>query len=60
MNLAIAWTDDAKETFDLTVKQIENKWGTRSAEKFVRSAFKTIDRISAQPYLFKASFTNNI
>ena len=56
MNLAIAWTDDAQETFDLTVKQIENKWRTRSAEKFVSGAFKTIDRISTQPYLFKASF----
>jgi plasmid stabilization system protein ParE len=60
MNLAIAWTDDAQETFDLTVAQIENKWGNRSAEKFVRGAFKTINRISTQPYMFKASFTNNV
>lgn len=49
MNLAIAWTDDAQETFDLTVKQIEDKWGIQSAEKFVRGAFKTIDRISTHP-----------
>ncbi|HTD41613.1 MAG TPA: hypothetical protein VK671_13380 [Mucilaginibacter sp.] len=60
MKLAVAWTDEAQETFELTVKQIENKWGTRSAEKFAQSAFKTINTISTQPYLFKASYTHNI
>lgn len=35
MSLAVAWTDMAKETFDDTIIQIESKWGTRSAEKFV-------------------------
>jgi plasmid stabilization system protein ParE len=60
MSLVVAWTDDAQETFQHTVNQIENKWGTKSAEKFVRDAQKVINTISTQPYLFKASFTQNI
>lgn len=60
MSLAIAWTDDAKQTFDDTVIQIESKWGTRSAERFVREAHKIINSISNQPYLFKASYTENV
>ncbi|HEY0245559.1 MAG TPA: hypothetical protein VGC01_08360 [Mucilaginibacter sp.] len=60
MNLPIAWTDDAQETFDLTVNQIENKWGGRSAAKFVRDTYKTINNISIQPYLFAASHSTNI
>jgi len=60
MKLAVAWTDEAQETFELTIKQIEDKWGARSAEKFVRSANKTINIIATQPYLFKASYTQNI
>ena len=60
MKLPIGWTDDARETFDSTINQIEVKWGTASAEKFVRSANKVIGSISTQPYLFKASYTANI
>ena len=60
MKLTIAWTDEAQETFDLMVNQIENKWGTQSAEKFVRETHKIIALISTQPYLFNASYTLNI
>jgi len=60
MKLTIAWTDEAQETFDLTVNQIENKWGTQSAEKFVRETYKIIALVSSQPYLFNASYTLNI
>lgn len=60
MSLAVAWTDDAKATFNDTVIQIEAKWGLRSAEKFVKEAHKTINAISNQPYLFKASYSENI
>ena len=60
MSLAVSWTDDAQETFQYTVYQIENKWGTGSAEKFVRDTHKIINTITSQPYIFKASFSNNI
>jgi plasmid stabilization system protein ParE len=60
MSLAIAWTDDARQTFDDTIIQIEAKWGTRPAEKFVKEAHKTIKRIAEHPYLFKASYTENV
>ena len=60
MNLTVAWTDEAQETFELTVNQIETKWGINSAEKFVRNAHKVINTISTQPYLFKASYSENI
>ena len=60
MNLTVAWTDEAQETFELTVNQIENKWGINSAEKFVRNTHKIINTITTQPYLFKASYTQNI
>jgi plasmid stabilization system protein ParE len=56
MSLTVAWTDEAQETFGLTVNQIENKWGIHSAEKFVRNTHKTINTITTQPYLFKASY----
>lgn len=60
MSLAIAWTDEAQETFNHTVNQIESKWGEVSAGDFVRSTHKTITIISTQPYLFSASLTSNI
>jgi len=60
MTLPVAWTDDAQETFDLTVNQIESKWGIRIAENFVRDTHKIISLISTQPYLFSASFTSNV
>lgn len=60
MTLAIAWTDDAKATFEYTVNQIESKWGSGTAEKFIRSTNKTIHIISVQPYIFRASFAQNV
>lgn len=59
MSLAVAWTPEAQETFDDTIIQIESKWGTRSAEKFVRETNKIIGMIQSQPYLFKSSYTTN-
>jgi plasmid stabilization system protein ParE len=60
MSLAVAWTDEAKATFDDTVIQIQAKWGERSVEKFVKAAHKIIHSISNQPYLFKASHNENV
>ena len=60
MTLAVAWTDEAKETFEHIVSQIEAKWGSRSTEKFVKEAHKTINTLTTQPYIFKASPAENI
>jgi len=60
MSLPILWTDEAKETFDNTVIQIEYKWGISSAAKFVSQANRTLNTIALQPYLFKASYTSNV
>ena len=60
MSLAIVWTDDAQETFDYIVNFIEYKWGQASAEKFVKTAHKSINAISAQPYLYIASISSNV
>jgi plasmid stabilization system protein ParE len=60
MSLVVAWTEDAQETFQHTINQIETKWGIRSAEKFSRDTNKIINTITKQPYLFKASFSQNV
>jgi len=60
MTLSVRWTDEARETFDIIVELIDTKWGFASAQKFVRSAQSTIDNISNQPYIFKASISKNI
>lgn len=60
MSLAIVWSDEAQQTFDDTILQIEAKWGERSAEKFVKEANKVINSISFQPYLYKASLAENV
>ena len=60
MSLAVAWTGEAQETFDLTVSQIENEWGIRSAENFIKDTNRIIASISKQPFIFKASYSTNI
>lgn len=60
MSLAIVWTDEAQQTFDDTLFQIEAKWGERSAGKFVKETNSIINSISSQPYIYKASLTENV
>ncbi len=60
MSLAIIWTPEAEQTFEATVNQIEEKWGSASAKKFVQTAKRIIGTISTQPYIFIASYTTNV
>lgn len=60
MSLAIVWTDEAQQTFDDTILQIEAKWGERSVGKFVKETNGIINSISSQPYIYKASLTENV
>ena len=56
----LQWTEEATETFDQIVLTIENKWGTKQAGVFVRRVQRVLQLITQQPYLFKASITNNL
>ncbi|MBS1504707.1 MAG: type II toxin-antitoxin system RelE/ParE family toxin [Bacteroidetes bacterium] len=58
MSLEIVFTDDASEMLLSITRLIESKWGSKQANKFLSKTYKTIDLISKQPYLFKASLIN--
>jgi plasmid stabilization system protein ParE len=58
MSLEIIFTDDASEMLLSIIRLIESKWGAKQAERFLSKTYKTIDLISKQPYLFKASSIN--
>jgi plasmid stabilization system protein ParE len=55
MSLKIIFTDDATEMLLSTADFIENKWGLKHAEKFLKKTYKTLDLLSDNPYMFKAS-----
>ncbi len=55
MSLSVFYTDAAKETLFLFYSAVENKFGTRSADKFLIKVEKTISLISEFPYMFKSS-----
>jgi plasmid stabilization system protein ParE len=60
MSLALIWTDEAIETFDGVVTLIENKWSKKEADKFVQRTQKILTLIADQPYMYKASLSNNV
>jgi plasmid stabilization system protein ParE len=60
MKLEIVFTPRAKDTFRLTASFIQQKWGDKSAEKFIDKAYKILNTISFQPYLFKAYQENDV
>ncbi|MFI5159693.1 MAG: type II toxin-antitoxin system RelE/ParE family toxin [Sphingobacteriales bacterium] len=55
MILEIIFTDDASEMLLSITNFIASKWGEKQAEKFLTKVYRTVDLISKQPYLFKAS-----
>ncbi|HEY8929020.1 MAG TPA: type II toxin-antitoxin system RelE/ParE family toxin [Mucilaginibacter sp.] len=60
MSLAILWSDDAKDTFDIIVSFIESEWGESSSKKFVTHTNKILKLISDQPYMYKSSFSIDV
>lgn len=60
MNHNLYWTEEAHDTFDYIVLTIEEKWGVEQAGVFVKRVKKVLQLISQQPYLFKASITNDV
>ncbi|MFF5379624.1 type II toxin-antitoxin system RelE/ParE family toxin [Pedobacter suwonensis] len=61
MALSIFYTKRAKETITLVYLSIQQKFGDRVANKFIKKTEKTIKLISEQPYMFKeSSFEINV
>jgi plasmid stabilization system protein ParE len=60
MSLEIILTPKAKDTLLSIVSFIQAEWGQNSAEKFITKAYKTLDNISKQPYLFKSYSGNEV
>ena len=56
----IILTPKAKDTFISIILFIRIKWGDRPAKKFVDRAYKVLDIISGQPYIFKAYQETNV
>jgi plasmid stabilization system protein ParE len=60
MSHNLFWTEEAHITFDHIVLKIEEKWGSEQAGVFVKRVQYVLQLISQQPYLFKASITNEL
>ena len=59
MKLEIILTPKAKDTFTSILLFIKQKWGDKSAEKFVKKAYRVLDTTAQQPYIFKEYPGNN-
>ena len=47
----IVWTKRANEKFNKVVRYLENEWGERVTENFVRNTYDVVELISDQPDL---------
>jgi plasmid stabilization system protein ParE len=55
MSLEIYYTPYSRQTLKQTYNFIENKFGSKIADKFINKAEKTISLIALYPYMFKSS-----
>lgn len=55
MSLKIVYTPNAQNTFIAIYNSIEDRFGIRSADKFLTDAEKTIELIAKNPLMFRAS-----
>ena len=55
MRLPLFWTEEAKETFEVVTNFVHQIWGDKQVDIFIKKAFKTLENISSQPYIFKSS-----
>jgi len=55
MALEIAFSADALEILLSITNYIERNWGSKKSEKFLETVHKTLDLVSKNPYMFKAS-----
>ncbi|MBC8053117.1 MAG: type II toxin-antitoxin system RelE/ParE family toxin [Sphingobacteriaceae bacterium] len=55
MSLPVVFSPSARKSFLSIIKNIQEKWGKKSSEKFKSLAVKTLKNLSLQPNMFKAS-----
>lgn len=55
MSLQVFYTPRSKESLESVYRFILDRFGELSADKFISKADKTINLISQQPFIFKAS-----
>ena len=53
MELKIKWTKRASSSFDKTVEFIEEEWGIRSAQKFIKKVNSLLQLLIIQPEIGK-------
>lgn len=53
MELKIKWTKRASSSFDKTVEFIEEEWGIRSAQKFIKKVNRLLQLLIKQPEIGK-------
>nr|WP_294944911.1 type II toxin-antitoxin system RelE/ParE family toxin [uncultured Mucilaginibacter sp.] len=57
---SIEWSDEAKETFDVIVLIIEDKWSTRQASVFIKRVRRVLQMIAVHPDMYKASISGDV
>ena len=50
----LVFSKKANQTFDLTQKQILNKWGEISVKKFDKRVFEVLQLLAESPLIYKA------
>jgi len=53
MELKIKWTKSASSSFDQTAEFIEEEWGIRSAQKFIKKVNRLLQILRKQPEIGK-------
>src|ERR1700759_5143365 len=55
MSYAVVYAPEFRETLTSVYNFIQNKFGDKPADKFIKKAEKTISLIAEQPFMFKSS-----
>jgi len=58
--LEVKFSVHATDTLLSIVSFIESKWSIKVADEFIEKAYKTIDSIAAQPYMYQATSYENV
>ncbi len=55
MSLNIIFSEDATDTLLSVTAFVENEWGSKHADKFLKRVYKVLDLTAMNPYMYKAS-----
>jgi len=56
--MKVNWTPAAKDSFERILDWLLNNWTKKEVENFIEQTEKTIEGISQNPYMYKASSKN--